>query len=222
MKFADFLKSLTVPVVVWLLIFASAGTVSYWQGWLFFAVFVISCSLYTIYLIKYDPALLKRRMQAGPQAEQRPVQRAVMFATTLGFMLLIVFSGIDYRFQWSHLPSSIVVFGNILVALSLYLCGVVSKENTFAAATIRTFEGQYVISTGLYGIVRHPMYSAALLLVFGMTLALGSMWATMVAPLMVPILIARIIDEESCLRAELQGYNEYCERVRYRLIPWVY
>ena len=174
------------------LILIPAGTVNYWQGWAYAVTFIICCAAYTVYLAKYDPALLKRRTEAGIS---------------------------HFRLGWSLMAWQASIIGNALVAFSFYIFYLVSKVNTYAAANIRVEEGQKVISTGMYGFIRHPMYFGALFLFIGTPLALGSWWALLLLPLFLPILVARILNEEKVLVRDLLGYVEYTHKVRYRLIP---
>ena len=158
------------------LLFAPAGTLAYRQGWAFLAVY-FACSLaLTLYLMKKDPALLARRMSGGPFAEKEPVQKIIMGVASLGFIGLLVVPAIDHRFGWSHMPLYATLAGNALVVLGWSGIFFVFRENSFTSATIELAADQKVISTGPYALVRHPMYAAALLMLFGMPLALGSWW----------------------------------------------
>ena len=213
---------MVTPLMFGLPLFVSAGTLNYWQGWLFLAVFVIATILHTVYLAKNDPELLERRMRAGPTAEKRTVQQIVMAVVTALFFLILVLGGLDHRFGWSALPFWIPLSGDALIALSYVGYFFVFRQNRFAAATIDVVEGQTVISTGLYGIVRHPMYAAGLLMFFGMPLAVGSLYALVPVFFALPVLIWRLLDEEKCLAENLNGYKEYCAKVKYRLVPGIF
>src|SRR5262249_19733271 len=203
-------------------IFLSAGTLRYWEAWVFLIVFSIATALLTFDVWKHDPALLERRMQIGPAAETRPVQKlAVTLALTALFLTMII-SAVDHRYGWSQVPPWLVVLGDCCVILSYGIFFWVMRENSFAAATVQVAQGQKVISTGPYSTVRHPMYAGALVLMAGIPLALGSYWALLVMLAGLPGLHLRIVDEENCLAADLEGYAEYRDRVRYRLIPGVY
>ena len=204
------------------LIFIPAGTLHYWRGWAYLATFIICSAVYTVYLVKYDPALLKRRTEAGISHEKERTQKIVMFLLYAACIALVVLSALDVRFGWSKAPWYVPVFGDALVAVSFYIFYLVSKVNTYAAANIRVEEGQKVISTGLYGFVRHPMYFGALFLFLGTPLALGSLWALLLVPLVLPILYFRIANEEKVLLRDLQGYATYRQKVRSRLIPGVF
>jgi protein-S-isoprenylcysteine O-methyltransferase Ste14 len=206
-------------VVFGLLVFVPVGTLAYWQGWAFIVVFSVSTNVIGIYLALKDPALLERRVKVGPAAETRPMQKVVISLTFAAFFMLLVVSALDHRFGWSHVPTWVSVLGNALVVFGLMIDFRVLRENRYGASTIEKMEGQKVISTGPYAIVRHPMYAGALIMVLGVPLALGSWWGLLVTLVNVPILVLRILDEEEMLRTELEGYNAYAERVGYRLVP---
>lgn len=204
------------------LIFVPAGTLRYWQGFAFIFVFVTTSAAFTIYLALYDPELLQRRLQAGPSYEQEPAQKVIMRFAVLGFVLLIILPALDYRLGWSHAPWYVSIAGDMLVVLGFYAFYRVMRVNSFAASTIRVEQGQRVVSTGPYAIVRHPMYSGAFVLLIGTPLALGSWWGLLVVPLFLPILIFRILNEEEVLARDLPGYTAYQRRVHDRLIPFVW
>lgn len=203
-------------------IFLSAWTFHYWQAWVFLTVFSAATIIHGLILWKYAPDVLMRRMKAGPTAEKRPVQRIIMTGITVSFILFLILCGLDHRFGWSRVPLPAVLFGDFLIALSFYVFTRVCLENTFASATIELAENQSVVSTGMYSVVRHPMYSGALLLLLGIPLSLGSLWSALLIVVAVAILNWRIIDEEKFLLAHLNGYQEYCKKVKYRLIPGLY
>jgi protein-S-isoprenylcysteine O-methyltransferase Ste14 len=205
-----------------LLLFIPAGTVNYSQGWAYVATFAICSGAYTVYLAKHDPALLRRRTEAGISHEKERTQKVIMaslYATCVG---LVVTPPLDVRFGWSNVPWYICVSGDALLIVSFYLFYLVSKVNTYAAANIRVEEEQKVISNGMYGFVRHPMYFGALFLLVGTPLALGSWWTLLVVPISLPILVARILNEEKVLVRDLPGYVEYQNKVTTRLIPLIW
>jgi protein-S-isoprenylcysteine O-methyltransferase Ste14 len=179
-------------------------------------------ALITLYLMKRDPALLKRRMSGGPMAEKEPVQKLIMFCASAAFIAALVVPGLDRRFGWSTVPLGAVIAGDLLVVIGLFLVFRVYRENTYTSATIEVAENQKVISTGPYAIVRHPMYASASLYLFGMPLALGSIWGFVPVVAVIPILIWRLLNEEQFLAANLPGYGEYQKRVPYRLVPFVW
>ncbi|CRZ18163.1 methyltransferase family protein [Mycolicibacterium neworleansense] len=204
------------------LVFAPAGTFDYWRGWVFIAVFAVATFVPSLYLALHDPAALRRRMQAGPTAETRPVQK---FASAMAFLLLavmIVTSALDYRFGWSAVPAVVSVLGDALVAIGLGIAMLVVIQNSYAAANVKVEAGQAVVSTGLYGLVRHPMYSGNVIMMIGLPLALGSYWALLLLIPGLALLALRISDEEKMLRTELDGYDEYTEKVGYRLLPYLW
>jgi len=211
-----------LAIVMALLLFVPAGTVRYWQGWVYLAIFIGASGLTTLYLLRKDRALLERRMRGGPTAEKRPAQKLIMVFTSIGFIALLVVPALDRRFGWSTVPLAAVVAGDALVAIGFYFISRVYRENTFTAATIQIAENQTVISTGPYAIVRHPMYASGLLYFFGTPLALGSYWGFVPLAATLPFLIWRLLDEERFLAKNLRGYAEYQRRVRHRLVPFVW
>ena len=204
------------------LLFVPAWTVDYWQAWVFLAVFGVASLATTLYLMEKDPKLLERRVQAGPTAEKERSQRIIQFLTSLMFIAMLVVPALDHRFAWTPVPSAVAIVGDMLVALGFLLIFFVYRENTFASATIEIAEGQKVISTGMYGLVRHPMYFGGLFLLVGMPLSLGSLSGLVVYALFMPALLWRIFDEERFLASNLPGYAEYQRKVRYRLLPHIW
>ena len=211
-----------LAVVIGLLLFVPAGSLHYWQAWTYLAIFMAASVLTTLDLMKRDPALLERRMSGGPFAEKEPTQRLIMLCASIGFAALLIVPALDHRFGWSVVPLGGVLAGDAFVAIGFYLISLVFRENTFAAATIKVGEGQEVISTGPYAIVRHPMYASASLYLLGTPLALGSFWGIVPMVAMMPVLMWRLIDEERFLANNLAGYTDYQRRVRYRLVPFVW
>lgn len=202
-----------------LLLCVPAGTLHYWQAWVFIAVFITTTIGPSLYLAIKHPDALARRMNGGPGKETRPVQKVVMWALLLAVMATVVVSALDWRFGWSQVPTVVVVVGNVVVAVSLLAAQWVVIQNNFAGASISVEAEQPVISTGMYGIVRHPMYICALIMMIGTPPALGSYWGLVPVIAALPILVVRILDEETMLRAELPGYPDYTRLVRYRLVP---
>lgn len=205
-----------------LLLFLTAGTVHYWQAWVYLAVFFGASLWITIYLMKKDPALLERRLKGGPTAEKERPQKIIMLFTSIGFIALLVVPALDHRFRWSSVPLSRVIVGDLLTALGFYLVFRVYRENPFTSATIEVADSQKVISTGPYAVLRHPLYASGLLWLPGTPLALGSYWGLLVLIAMMPFLIWRLLEEERFLVKNLPGYREYCAKVRWRLIPGVF
>jgi protein-S-isoprenylcysteine O-methyltransferase Ste14 len=216
------LALVVVTLVMCALLFGSAGTIRYWQAWVYVAIFVVASVPTSVYLMKKDPALLARRMRGGPMFERERTQRIIMTFTSLGFIAILVVPGLDRRFGWSAVPAWAVVLGDLLVAIGFLLIFVVYRANTFTAATIQVAPGQTVISTGPYAIVRHPMYASGALYMFGIPLALASYWGYLALAAMMPFLLWRLVDEERILRRDLPGYADYRRRVRYRLVPFIW
>lgn len=204
------------------LLFLPAWTFNYWQAWVFMVVFMTSTNIIGVYLSLKDPALLERRKNFGPTAEQSVAQKIIISLSVLSFLGLMVFSALDHRFGWSQVTPYVSLVGDALVALGLFIDLLVFRENSYGASNIQTFEGQKVISTGLYGLVRHPMYMGVLVMVIGTPLALGSHWGLLILALTLPVLIWRILDEEKLLKNDLPGYTEYAQKVRYRLVPYIW
>jgi protein-S-isoprenylcysteine O-methyltransferase Ste14 len=203
------------------LLLVPAGTLFYWQAWAFIVVFTVSTNAIGVYLLLKDPALLQRRLQFGPAAE-RGAQKIISSLSIVGFLGVMVFCALDYRFGWSQVPAVVSLLGNVLVALGLFIDLLVFRENTFGASNIRVEQGQTVVSTGPYAIMRHPMYAGVLVMAMGVPLALGSWWGLLLIGLSMSVLVWRILDEERVLKTDLPGYTEYTQRVRYRLVPHVW
>ncbi|HZR38394.1 MAG TPA: isoprenylcysteine carboxylmethyltransferase family protein [Nevskia sp.] len=215
-------RSLAGLAIMCALLFIPAGSLRWWQGWLLVVVFTLASSLITVYLALRDPRLLERRLRAGPTAEKEPAQKRIMTVAMSGFVLLLVLPGLDRRYGWSQLPDGLALLGDALVALSFVVFYRVVRVNSSAAATVRVEEGQQVVSTGPYAVVRHPMYAGVLPMVAGMPLALGSWWGMAPGMLVMLALVRRLLHEERFLAQNLPGYAEYCRRVHYRLLPGVW
>ncbi len=217
-----FIGLLFLLLVMAVALFLPAGTLDYWQAWVFLSVFGISALAITVYLMKKDPKLLERRVYAGPTAEKEASQKIIQTLTAMAFIATLVVPALDHRFGWSTVPLCVVVAGDVLVALGFLIVFFVYKENSFASATIEVYAEQKVISTGLYALVRHPMYFGGLLIFVGIPLSLGSWWGLFGVPLFMPAGVWRIFDEENLLAKNLPGYLEYKSKVRHRLIPFVW
>ena len=202
-----------------LFLFAPVWTFDFWQGWVYLSIFATSSALITIFLWKKDPKLLERRVNAGPTAEKEKTQKVIQVFASLAFIGLMILPSVDHRFLWSDVPVAIVMIGDALVALGFFIVFMVFKENTFTAATIEIAPDQTVISTGPYSIVRHPMYVGGLIMLYGTPIALGSWWALLMDIPMTIVIVWRLLDEENFLAKNLPGYNEYCQKVHFRLIP---
>jgi protein-S-isoprenylcysteine O-methyltransferase Ste14 len=206
-------------ILVGVLVFWPAGTFAFWQGWLFMGILFVPMFIAGIVMMCKNPELLKKRLTAK---EKRKEQDIVVKLSGLMFIAGFVVAGLGVRFGWYTLPKVVVIIAAILFFVAYILYAEVLRENTYLSRTIEVQENQKVVDTGLYGIVRHPMYSATLLLFLAMPLVLGSVYALVIF-LVYPFLIAkRIKNEEELLEQELDGYKEYKQKVKYRLIPFVW
>jgi protein-S-isoprenylcysteine O-methyltransferase Ste14 len=204
------------------MLFLPAGTFHYWQAWAFLAVFALSTWIPSVYLMRTNPEALERRMRVGPSAEARPLQRILITVVFISFPAMFVVSALDHRFGWSSVPAAVSLAGDVLVAIGLGLSMLVIVQNSYAAANVTVEAGQQLVSTGLYGLVRHPMYTGNVVLMLGIPLALGSYWGLLLFIPGLVVLVLRIRDEEDLLTHELSGYRDYTQRVHYRLLPYVW
>lgn len=204
------------------LLFVPAGTVNYWQGWVFLAVVTATSMGPYLHLSHIDPAAVARRRRAGPIAETRMVQKFAVAGIILAIGALLPISAFDHRFGWSSVPAAVSVIGNVLVAIGMGLAMLVIYQNRYASANITIETDQPLVTTGLYGLVRHPMYSASVIMTIGIPLALGSYWGLLGVFPTIALLAIRITDEEQMLVDELAGYRQYREQVRYRLLPFIW
>ena len=218
-----FAGSLALLVITAAVIFISAWTFDYWQAWLFLVVFFGSAFAITIYLMKKDPRLLERRISAGPLNEKEASQRIIQSLAQAAFLLVIIFPALDYRFRWSAAqPAYVNGIGDVLIAVGFYIVFLTFKENTHASALVEVEADQKVVSTGPYALVRHPMYIGALVLLIGMPLALGSLWGVLTIIPITAVIVWRLLDEERFLAKNLPGYAEYENKVKYRLVPYLW
>jgi protein-S-isoprenylcysteine O-methyltransferase Ste14 len=214
-----FLRSaIGVPLML-LAIFLPAGSLDYWQGWLFFSVILICGALSSRYFLRKDPRLVERRMKLK---EQRRAQRVIVPLVYGLITATIVAAATDHRLGWSANIPLLGVTGDLVVVVGFYLYFLVFRENSFAGSTIEISADQRVISTGPYAIVRHPLYVALTVTALGMPLALGSYWAALLVVPIAALLVWRLRDEEAYLVDDLPGYAEYEKQVRWRLIPGIY
>src|SRR5215211_6103264 len=207
--------------VLGLLLFVAAGSLAYWQAWVWLILFSLSTGAITRDLMTRDPALLARRMRAGPSAETEPRQQVIQSLATVAFLAIFLVSAFDHRFGWSDVPLVAVVVGDLLLVVGLLIVFLVFRANTFAAATIDVDNAQRVIATGPYALVRHPMYSGALLILLGTPPALGSWWGLLPVVLLAAVIIWRLLDEGAVLTRRLPGYAAYRRSVRWRLVPGI-
>ena len=202
-----------------LLLFLPAGTINYCGGWRLLVLLFVPMFIFGIMLVIASPDLLARRLKSK---EKRSVQSGIIRFSGLMFVVGFVVAGLDFRFGWSSVPQMVIYVAEALFLISYILYAEVMRENEWLSRTIEVSAGQKVVSTGLYGIVRHPMYTATLLLFLTMPLILGSWWALAIFVLYVPMIVVRIIDEERLLHQELDGYINYCRRIRWRLLPFIW
>lgn len=209
-------------IVLSALVFLPAGTLNYWQAWVFIATFMVVTIFPSIYIARTNPAALQRRMHGGPRAEARTIQKILITGAWLGLVALLVISAYDHRMGWSSVPAWVCLLGDVLLATGLGIAMLVVIQNGYAAATVTVETGQTVVSGGVYTFVRHPMYVGNMIMMVGVPLALGSYWGLVFVVPGVVALMLRILDEEKLLTHELAGYREYTQRVRYRLVPYVW
>jgi protein-S-isoprenylcysteine O-methyltransferase Ste14 len=209
-------------VVIGLVLFVSAGTLRFIEGWVFLTLFFGMAFAITIYLARVDPALLERRTRAGPIAEKETSQKVIQGLASVTFVSTLLVPALDHRFQWSYLPLPAVIAGDALVVMGFFIVFLVFRQNTYTSSVIEVTPEQRVIDTGPYATVRHPMYGGALLLVAGIPLALGSLVGLLTFPSFVAILVWRLLDEERFLLAHLPSYAAYRQRTPHRLIPHVW
>ena len=213
------IKFLAGVILIGLLIFLPAGTFSFFNGWLFMIILFVPMFLAGIVMMFKNPSLLKSRLNAK---EKQREQNIVIKLSGIMFLLGFIVAGLDFRFNWFTLPKGVVIGATIVFLIAYILYAEVLRENTYLSRTIEVQENQKVIDTGLYGIVRHPMYSATLLLFLSMPLILGSIYSFLIF-LAYPLIIAkRIKEEEKFLEKELEGYKKYKQKVKYRLFPFIW
>jgi protein-S-isoprenylcysteine O-methyltransferase Ste14 len=209
-------------LVLALALFIPAGSLQFWQAWVYLAVFAGCTILITAYLIRYDQELLARRVKGGPVAETQKSQQIIQSLASIFFIALFIVPGLDFRFHWSSVPPMVSLISDIFVVLGFYFVFLVFRENSYTSATIEVADEQKVISSGPYGLVRHPMYAGAFLLLLFTPTALAS-WVAIPLPIpLILVIIARLLDEEKYLSANLKGYEAYRQKVRYRLVPFVW
>ena len=206
-------------VVFGFMLFFPAGTFNYWQAWVFLVVVGVAAWAPIVYMLRTNPVALQGRMSGGPTAETRTAQQVVIAGLYLSLAAMVVASVLDHRFGWSSVPTTICLAGDVLVAVGLGVVALVIIQNSYAASTVRVQAGQMVVSTGLYGLVRHPMYTGNVIMLIGIPLALGSYRGLLFVVPGLIVLALRIGDEEKLLAEQLTGYHEYTQKVRYRLVP---
>ena len=209
-------------VIMGLVTFLPFGGLAYTRAWIYIGVFFGSSFIITIYLFLFDRSLLQKRLSVGPLAEPSVTQKIIQTAAGVLFLGIFAISSIDAKFQWSGAPVALAYISDMICLAAFVFLFYVFKQNTFLSATIEVQEHQHVVSTGFYAIVRHPMYSGALVLLLFTPLALGSFIGLLPAVCLIVVIAFRAIDEERNLAVNLSGYKEYCQKVKYRLIPYVF
>ena len=223
MSSREYIQALTKFVVglavVMALLFIPAGTLNYWQAWLFIGILFVPMLVIGIVLMCCNPELLRKRLNAKEKEQE---QQSVVAMSSMLFVAMFVIAGLNIRFGWCILPGWLVILASVDFLLGYGMYAEVMRENVWLSRTVEVQEHQQVVDTGLYGIVRHPMYTATLALFLDTPLILASPWSFAIILLYIPIIVKRIHNEEALLSRELSGYSEYMQRVRYRLIPYIW
>lgn len=206
-------------VMVALLIFLPAGTVNFAKGWLFMGLLFVPMLIAGFVMLFKSPEFLAKRLDVK---EKQSTQKGVIAVSGLMFIAGFVVAGLDYRFGWSQMPAPVTVIASVLFLIAYALYAEVMRENAYLSRTIKVEEGQTVVDTGLYSIVRHPMYMASILLFLMMPIVLGSWYALIVFAIYPAVIVVRLKDEEELLTRELSGYAEYKKKVKYRIIPFIW
>jgi protein-S-isoprenylcysteine O-methyltransferase Ste14 len=213
------LRFIMAPIFMGLMLFLPAGTLDYWQAWIYFGVLLIPVSFVVFYFLKNAPELLERRMR---MKEKEQKQKTIQIFGIIIFLIGFITCGLDYRYHWSNVPVYLVIVANAIVLSGYIFVFLVLRENSYASRIIEVEEDQKVITTGPYAIVRHPMYLGVLVMYLFTPFALGSYWAIIFFLPLIPLLVSRLLYEEEMLLRELPGYKEYCQKTRYHLIPFIY
>lgn len=208
-----------IPLFLGLIILLPAWTLKFWQAYTYLVVLVVPMIFALLYFLKKDPKFLERRTRVKEKEKQ---QKLLSILSTAIFLAGFIIPGLDHRFAWSDVPTYIVITADIMVLLGYLIILFVFKQNSYASCIIEVNENQKVISTGLYGVVRHPMYLGVLIMFLPTPIALGSYWALIPFAVLPVLLILRILNEEKVLSNNLQGYKEYCQKTRFRLIPYIW
>jgi protein-S-isoprenylcysteine O-methyltransferase Ste14 len=206
-------------IVMGLILFGIAGSLQFWQAWIYLLMLGGLATLVGIYLIRNDPALFERRMRGK---EREAVQRKIVFSSSLYIGMLFILPALNFRFGWTVTPVWAVILGDILIVIGYWIFYRVLRENSYASRVIEVEQGQKVIDSGPYASVRHPMYLGVILIYAFTPLALGCWWMVLPALSIIPILAARMRNEEMVLARDLPGYSEYLQKVKYRLLPGVW
>lgn len=218
----SFLGLIFLLCIIGGVLFLTFGSFSYNLAWLYLTIFTVSVVWITLYLFFFDKHLLRSRLVVGPVGEKRKTQKVIQSIAGLAFIGVFLISAFDYKNNWSSVPLEFSYVANLFCALAFVLLFFVFKQNTFLSATIEVQEKQHVISTGLYGVVRHPMYTGALVLLLFTPIALGSYYGLIPVIVLIAVIVYRAIDEEKELKQNLSEYQEYCKKVKYRFIPFIF
>ena len=217
--FQAIIKFMLGVLIIGLLLFIPANTINYWNGWLFMGLLFIPMFIAGIFMMVKSPNLLRKRLNAK---EKENEQKEVILYSSLMFLSGFIIAGLNYRYNWITIPNYVVIIASVVFIIAYILYAEVLRENTYLSRTIEVQENQKVVDTGLYGIVRHPMYAVTILLFLSMPLILGSI-ISFVIFLVYPFIIAkRIKNEEEVLEKELDGYQEYKKKVKYKMIPFIW
>ncbi len=208
-----------LPILIWLILLLPAGTLDYWEVYAYFGMVLIMMIIAMMYFLKHDPDLLKRRLE---HKETESEQKLAVVLLGLSILAIYIVSGLDERFEMSVISLWMQVVGFVLVAVGYIFVNLVMKANSFAARTVKVEQSQQLVDTGLYGIVRHPMYSGVIIMYFGTPIALGSWWGLLPLLLFLVGLQIRMNNEEEVLERELEGYGDYKQRLRWRVIPGIW
>ena len=217
--FQAIVKFLFGLILFALLLFVPAGTISFWNGWILIVVLFVPMFVAGIVMMIKNPKLLEKRLNAKEKEQE---QKAVVALSGLMFLAAFIVAGLNFRFSWIVIQNWVVILGTVIFLLAYVMYAEVLRENTYLSRTVEVQENQKVIDTGLYGIVRHPMYSATLLLFIPMGIILGSPISSAILLIYIPIIGKRMKNEEKVLEEGLEGYKEYKTRVRYKVIPFVW
>lgn len=204
------------------LLFLPVWTIRYWQAWAFLVAFLAPALGITLNVMKHDPALFERRVRGGVGDEKGRTQRIIHGLISAAFLAAVLVPAVDHRLRWSRMPAYVSIAGDLLVVLGFLFIFLVFRENSYASGTVEISEGQTVVATGPYAVMRHPMYSGAIVMLLGVPLALGSWWGLLTLVPFTLAIVWRLLDEEKFLARNLPGYPEYQSKVRYRLVPLVW
>lgn len=217
--FQAIIKFLIGVVIIGVLLFVPAGSFKYWNGWLFMEILFIPMFIAGVFLMVKNPELLKKRLNAK---EKENEQKQVIAISGLMFLLGFIIAGLNYKYKWVELPNLVVIISSVIFGISYILYAEVLRENTYLSRTIEVEENQKVVDTGLYGIVRHPMYAITIVMFLSIPLILGSIISFFIFLIYPFIISKRIKNEEEVLEKNLNGYIEYKKKVKYKIIPFIW